>query len=182
MNTRDYCLVSIFISLAVVFRVAKNVVTSMQFVNIPMIFTFLAAILISPSAGFLVGALSFLISDMMIMPGVWTPIDAMFAGLAGFIVGKTFKWAKIDVVKNKWESFTVMFLVLFIVYDFMTSFAFYIVFTGDPYTSATLAILGLFVPVFGGGYIGIGPLTEFTTVTLTMAVYTLVQDLVKKES
>ncbi|HDM24046.1 MAG TPA: hypothetical protein ENG22_03845 [Candidatus Bathyarchaeota archaeon] len=179
MNTREYCFVSVFTSLAIACRVAKNIVTSLQFVNIPLVFTFSAAILISPAAGALVGFFSMLISDMIIAPGPWTIIDSVLAGLSGLIVGKIFRRTRINIAENKWGSFVVIFLTMFSVYDFMSSFAFYMLFTGNVVSSAVLALLGLFIPVYGGCYIGIGPLTEFTTVSLTIAISTICQKIVE---
>jgi len=87
MRSSDVALISVLTALAVAFRYAKNSVTPFQFVNIPLALAYLAAGLFSPYVGLAVAALSYLISDLILFPGIWTLVDSALAAVVAFLFG-----------------------------------------------------------------------------------------------
>ena len=157
-------LVSILTASSVSFRFIKNSLTAFQFVNFPLAFAMIAGFIMSYQEGFLVGFLSFVISDLMILPGIWTIIDSLVAGFIGFI------WGFLrNILRNSLEAFIVSYIsTLF--YDIVSSTAFYMVFGLDFMSALISGIIGLFLPIFGGNILGIGPITEGITSFLVVSL------------
>jgi len=159
---------SIYIALAVTLRYMKNTFTTIQFINIPLIFTILAGIHLGYIPGFIVGIFSYLISDLLIFPGLWTVVDSFLAGIIGAMWGIMYR-----VKMSKVELFILVFLSI-LLYDILSSSILYMLFGLSPFQAFTLGILGLFIPVYGGGMIGVGPLTEgISAFFLNLIVYEL---------
>jgi len=152
--------VSVFTGLAVLLRYAKNAITAVQFINFPLAFTAIAGARFGPFAGLLVGLLSYSLSDLLILPGLWTLVNSALAALVGAfwgIVGRK--------VSGKVELFTLAYLTTFF-FDVLSSAVLYVAFGVELLKAFTLGIVGLFLPVFGGNLIGVGPITEASTALL----------------
>lgn len=152
--------VSVFTGLAVLFRYVKNAFTAVQFINFPLAFTIIAGAYFGPFAGLLVGLLSYLLSDLLIMPGLWTLANSTLAALVGGF------WGLVGGrVSGGMELFVLSYLTTFL-FDVLSSMALYVAFGVGPLEAFTLGIVGLFLPVFGGSLIGVGPITEASTALL----------------
>ncbi len=163
--------IALFASLAVLFRYVKNAVTAVQFVNFPLLFTILSSLFLGSRAGFFVGLLSYTISDLLIFPGIWTIVNSLLAGFMGFLWGlaRRRKWSGV-------ELFAWLYLSIFF-FDILSSFILYVAIGFKPLDALTWGIVGLFLPVFGGSLIGVGPITELCTSLLT---YVLFRELEKR--
>ncbi|RLE80315.1 MAG: hypothetical protein DRJ51_06065 [Thermoprotei archaeon] len=151
---------AVFTSLAVLVRYAKNALTTVQFVNFPLMFTMLSGMYFGTRVGGLVGFLSFFISDLLIIPGPWTLVNSLLAGLIGIL------WGLLKNISNRRiEMFVLAYLSTFL-YDILSSVILYVVFGLDLTSALIFGIIGLFLPVFGGSLIGVGPITEASTATL----------------
>ncbi len=143
-------------ALAVAARVGKHaLVGPFQFVNLPLLFTMLAGMLYGGSVGFGVGLLSFLVSDTVLGLGIWTVVDGTLAGIVGAF------WSKLRL-KDRVVLFMLGYLSTFL-YDVLTSWILYMIFGFPPLEALIVGVVGLFLPVAGGGAIAIGPTTEATT-------------------
>lgn len=162
MRTREAALISVFSALAIAARLLKHAFAgTFQFVNIPLIATMVAAHAGGLLVGALTGLLSFAGSDMVLGLGPWTLVNSLLACIIGVIWGLT-NTRSIGPTR----LFTLAFLLTFF-YDVMSSFALYVFFIGDARAALLYALIGLFVPVMGGFMVGVGPLTEIVTATLT---------------
>ena len=172
MRSREITLAAMLSALGVVFRVAKNLaIPQSQFVNLPLLFAFVGSHLGGPSAGFLVAALAYLISDLLILPGVWTLADAFLGGLAAALFG--FISRGLASVEHRLAAALLRFIAAFLLCFFfdVTSSAVLYVALGLPLRVAiAMGIVGLFLPVMGGSLLGVGPITEFTTALLSALI------------
>ncbi|ABL77434.1 ECF transporter S component [Thermofilum pendens] len=164
MDARRIAAVAVFTSTAVVFRVAKNLVTTVQFVNIPLAMAFVSSAILGYKEGFLVGFLSYVLSDMLIGPGFWTLVNPFLAGAFSAVFGFSYRRGL-----EKTYLFVSAFLSCFL-FDVTTSVLFYMIFGLKPLDALVFGLLGLFVPVVGGFLVGVGPLTEFSTSALAVAL------------
>lgn len=164
MRSSDVAVVSVLTALAVTFRYAKNSVTTFQFVNIPLALAYLAAGLFSPYVGLTVAALSYLISDLIIFPGIWTLVNSVLAAVVALFFG---------VFYRRFRSRVMVFILAFLLtffYDVFSSSLLYVVFGLKPWEAFVWGFIGLFLPIMGGGMIGVGPLTEFSTSLLALVL------------
>jgi len=164
MRSSDVALISVLTALAVAFRYAKNSVTPFQFVNIPLALAYLAAGLFSPYVGLAVAALSYLISDLILFPGMWTLVDSALAAVVAFLFGVFYRR-----FESRIAAFIVAFLLTFF-YDILSSSLLYVIFGLKPWEAFAWGFIGLFLPIMGGGMIGVGPLTEFSTSLLALVL------------
>ena len=158
-------LIALFTSLAVLFRYAKNVVTMVQFINFPLMFTIIGGMFFGYKTGCLVGILSYVLSDVLIFPGVWTVVDSLLAGFIGFLWGFIGRNRRVGV-----ELFVWIYLSVFL-FDILSSVLLYIVMGLEPINALVWGFIGLFLPVFGGSLVGVGPVTEFFTSFLIYITY-----------
>ncbi len=156
-------LASLFTGAAVALRYAKNALTGVQFINIPLAMAYTAAWLGGPRLGFLVASASYLISDMLIMPGPWTPVDAGLAGAAALAFGLAAR-------RLRGIELAVAAFLATLAYDVASSSLLYMIFGVPPAEAVAMGIVGLFLPVMGGGLIGVGPVTEAATALLAVGV------------
>ncbi|HFC49545.1 MAG TPA: hypothetical protein ENJ59_02300 [Thermofilum sp.] len=164
MRSSDIALVSVLTALAAVFRYVKNSVTPFQFVNIPLALAYLSAGLFSPHVGLTVAALSYLISDLTLFPGIWTPVNSVLAAVVAFLFGVFYRR-----FESRIAAFIVAFLLTFF-YDVLSSSLLYVVFGLKLREALAWGFIGLFLPIMGGGMIGVGPLTEFFTSLLALVL------------
>jgi len=171
MRSYEASTIALFTGLAVLFRYFKNAVTVVQFINFPLLFTILAGLFFGSRTGFFVGFLSYTISDLLIFPGIWTIVNSLLAGFIGFLWGLARKreWSGI-------ELFAWLYLSVFF-FDVLSSFILYVTIGFKLLDALTWGIVGLFLPVFGGSLIGVGPITELCTSLLT---YVLFRELEKR--
>lgn len=157
-------MISVFTALGLALRVAKNLITPIQFVNIPLLFAFVTAFLAGPPAGFFSAMLIYLLSDLVILPGVWTVVNMLLGGLTAAAFGTLSR-----MIKAFEYRFTLAFLLCFL-FDVVSSALLYMIFGVPLLQAIAIGLVGLFLPVMGGYLIGVGPLTEFTTAFLTAAL------------
>ncbi len=162
MKTREIALVAIFTSLAVVFRVLKNLVTPIQFVNITLALALTSTVLYGARVGFLVGFLSYILSDILIFPGVWTIVDSVLAGLTAAL----YRWVYSSDA-GRIYNFVATYLLVF-AFDVVTSGLLYVLFGVSVLEAFIVGLAGLFFPVMGGYLIGVGPVTEASTSLLAV--------------
>jgi len=175
LGSKSVALISTFTALGLALRVAKNLATSVQFVNIPLLFGFLAAFFAGPRSGFLTTALIYLLSYLFILPGVWTITNMVLGGLAAAAFG-----AASNLIRTFEHRFALAFLLCFL-FDVSSSVLLY-VFFGVPLVQALIVgVVGLFLPVMGGYLIGVGPLTEFTTALLSVLLADRLRKIFGKE-
>ncbi|QOJ78588.1 ECF transporter S component [Infirmifilum lucidum] len=162
MKSREIATVAVFTSLAVVFRVLKNIATPIQLVNIPLALALTSAILYGARVGFLVGLLSYIFSDVLIFPGVWSIVNGILAGL----IATLYRWVYTPEAGRAF-NFVATFLLVF-AFDILTSGLLYVLFGVSVLEAFIVGLVGLFFPVMGGYLVGIGPLTETSTSLLTI--------------
>ena len=161
-HTLYITMTSMLIALAAVLRLIKHIYFgSFQFINLPAIIAFLAAIMLGWKSGAMVGGSSYIVSDFFLaFPGPWTLTNSLLLGLLAGIAGMIFTHNEIDSTP---KVFVVSFLLLFI-FDILSSWVllFWIV-GGSWLQTLLLSLLGLFVPLSGGFMFGIGPITELVS-------------------
>jgi len=161
VRAREVALASVFSALGVAARLLKHAVAGgLQFVNLPLVFTFVAACAGGPRAGAVTGALTFLASDAVLGLGPWTAVNSLVSSALGALWGLAGCRGR-----GPLRTFVEAYLSTF-AYDVVTSLALYIAIGLDARTALAYAIIGLFLPVMGGFMVGVGPLTEFTTAAL----------------
>jgi len=153
-------LTSTLTAAAVALRYAKTALTAVQFINIPLAVAYTAAELASPLTGAAVAAMSYLVSDLLIMPGPWTPVDAALGGAAALAFGLAARRLGGGV-----ELFVAAYLAT-LFYDVSSSALLYMFFGLSPLDALAVGVAGLFLPVMGGGLVGVGPITEAATAAL----------------
>ncbi len=143
--------VSVFTALAVVGRLGFTVLPNVAPVA-PL--SMVAGYLGGPIAGFAVGAMSMIISDVFIGMGPWTLFTSFFMGVVGL-----FGWLIRRLRCDGYLGFFIAYLAV-LLYDVGTSVGTVILFGVDP----LISILNLFVPIF---FLGIpypmGPVHEFSS-------------------
>jgi len=161
MKTTDLSLISVFIGISAVSRYVLPIpnIKPNAFLAIT------GGILLGPSAGFLIGALGMVISDLFIGAGLWTLVTASTMGLLGFLGG--IFWHRRMNGLNIFELALGGYL-LTLIYDIVTSI--WIVPFLAPNFEASLhhyiiAFMGLFFPVSGVPY-PFGLVHELTTAIL----------------
>lgn len=157
MQSIRIALISILVASAVGFRIVKHTLAGpIQFINLPLVFTIVSGSILGFKAGFTVGSLSFLISDMFLGAGLWTVVDGFMAGLIGGIAGLLWNGRKPEFP----QILTISYILAF-TYDIATSFILYVLMSIDVRTALLAGFLGLFMPVMGGFLYAVGPITEF---------------------
>jgi len=156
MENKKLALIAIFISLSVALRVFKNMLTTLQFINIPLVFTMFSGVMLGCKAGLIVGLFSYTLSDMLILLGPWTIVNSLLAGVIGLC------WGMLRKIQDQFLLGLLSFLSIFI-FDVFSSVILYIVFGLDVFSAFIYGFLGLFIPVVGGGLVGVGPLTELSS-------------------
>lgn len=180
-RTQKITYTSILIALAASLRLVKYALFGpVQFISFPGIFTIVGGILFGPLTGGIVGAASYLISDIILgAPGPWTPVNAAVMGLIGF--GSGIIWGRKEKSKISRVGLIVGAYILMFAFDVSTSFILFVLIGFDVVYAFVWGLLGLFVPVptSGGWMVAVGPITEFTTAAV---IAMLVQVLVKNKS
>lgn len=155
LDTRSLALISIITALAVVSRVG---LAALPNVKLNSFLTMVSGILAGPKAGFTVGFLSILISDMAFFGlGFWTPITSFFMGLSGLLAGLL--WHNRGSLSRFELALGGLLITLF--YDIATSILTMIPFV-KPETLIYTALVGLFIPC----PYPMGPAHELTTALL----------------
>ncbi len=149
------------VGMSVAIRISKNLITTIQFVNIPLVFTIVGATMLGWLYGLLIGILSFVVSDILLGLGPWTIFTSTTCGLIGALWGLFFR-----KVNDSLLVFLTVFL-LTLTYDIFTSWILYVIFGIEPMKAIIISIVGLFLPIMGGFMIGVGPITEASTAFLT---------------
>ncbi len=169
-RSRKIAYTSLMIALAIALRLLKgSMFGPLQFINFPGVFTIVSGIVFGPITGMVVGAGSYILSDILIgLPGPWTPINAILMGTVGLFTGLI--WNRSDRTKISRIGIGVGTYVIMLVFDIFASFAFFAV-SGSPWMVAlTAGVAGLFVPTGGGLMYGIGPVTEAATAILVVTI------------
>lgn len=163
-KTKRITYVSMMIALAVVLRLMKHLILgSLQFINFPAIFTILGGVLLGPIAGMTIGFASYLISDMFLLPGLWTVVNSFLMAGVGLLCGVFLKNA------SKAGIGIGAFLLMFC-FDVMNSWLLYIIVGFDWFYAFMIAIIGLFLPAGGGFLYGVGPITEAVTILVALGL------------
>jgi len=164
MDTKRVAFIATFTALAVALRLLKHGLAGpIQFVNAPLAFAMAAAYAGGPWAGAAVGVLSFVVSDLLIWLGPWTPINAALAAAIGWLWG---------LAAGAARSRTTLFVLAYVstfAYDVLSSVLGYLIYLPSAGSALALALIGLLLPAGGGWMIGVGPITEFTTAALAVA-------------
>lgn len=158
--------VSLLIATGVTLRILKHLLVGpIQFINLPLSLTMIAGYLTGSIAGLVVGVGTFILSDLLLGLGPWTLYDSLISGVIGYL------WGFLRRVECGVILFVASYLSV-LAYDILTSVAFYFIFmsTSDIYTVFVIALLGLFIPVFGGSLYAVGPVTEVLTAILTSTI------------
>ena len=151
--------IGIWTALAVSARLGKHALLgTFQFVNLPLLFTMISGSIYGMNVGIGVGFLSFLVSDTLIGLGPWTLVDGSLSALIGGV------WSTIST-RDKISLFILAYISTFF-YDVMTSWILYMLLGFSPLNALILGVIGLFLPVAGGGVVAIGPMTEASTALL----------------
>lgn len=163
-KTKRITYTSMMVALAVALRLMKHLILgSLQFINFPAIFTILGGVLLGPIPGMVIGFASYLISDMFILPGLWTVVNSFLMAGVGFLCGIFLRKAsKIGIGIGA-------FLLIFC-FDVMNSWLLYIIIGFDWFYAFIIAIVGLFLPAGGGFLYGIGPITEAITILVALGL------------
>ena len=149
LDTRSLALISIITALTVVSRVGLAALPNVKLNS---------GILAGPKAGFTVGFLSILISDMAFFGlGFWTPITSFIMGLNGLLAGLL--WHNRGSLSRFELALGGLLITLF--YDIATSILTMIPFV-KPETLIYTALVGLFIPC----PYPMGPVHELTTALL----------------
>jgi len=172
VNAKRIALISNLTAASVSLRLLKHVfIGVMPIINFPVVFSILSGALLGPVNGFLVGFLSFIISDVFLGMGIWTFITSLSCGLIGFIAG---------VIWYRRNPCTIEIIVLSVIlifaYDILSSTLLYIPLM--PLREALiLGLIGLFMPVMGGTLYMIGPVVEFSSALLTSILIPKVREI-----
>jgi uncharacterized membrane protein len=169
-RTKRIAYTALMVALAVALRLLKSSMFGpIQFINFPGVFTIVSGIIFGPITGMVVGAGSYLLSDILIgLPGYWTMTNMFLMGGIGLITGLIWKRGnRTDISKIGIGVGTYLIMLAF---DIASSFAFYALSGSEMSVALFGGILGLFIPS-GGGYIyGIGPITEAATAILVVVI------------
>lgn len=158
MDTKRLALISTFTALAVSSRV---VLSALPNIKLNSFLTMTTGILTGPYSGFLIGALSMVISDALFFGlGFWSPITAFFMGLNGFLAGLFWhnksKLSRLELASGG--------LLLTVFYDLSTS-----IFTMIPFVKPNVLLYTVLIGLFIPSPYPMGPTHEFTS-SLLMGV------------
>lgn len=168
-KTKKIAHTSMMVAAAVTLRIMKNLILGpIQFINFPAIFTILGGVLLGPVSGMFIGFASYLISDMLLLPGLWTVVNSLLMAGIGFLCGIFLRRAsKIGIGIG---AFLLMFC-----FDVMNSWLLYILMGFDWFYAFIIAIIGLFLPAGGGFLYGIGPITELVTILVALGLINVIK-------
>lgn len=158
MNTKRIALTANLAAIPVALRIIKhNTIGTIPIINFPVAFALISGALLGPLSGFVVGILSFLVSDIFLGLGYWTIGTSLTCGLIGLISG--ILWRKRDPCRLELLALTLM---LTFTYDILTSILLYALFM--PLQEAVImGLVGLFLPAMGGTLYAMGPIVELST-------------------
>lgn len=158
VNTRTVALTANLAAASVALRLVKHMfIGAIPIINFPAIFAIITGAILGSINGFIVGALSFMVSDVFLGMGTWTMVTSLSCGMIGFISGLI--W-----YKRKPYTLEVMVLstILIFIYDLLSSILLYI--TVMPLREAVIVgLIGLFLPAMGGALYMIGPIVEISS-------------------
>jgi len=156
-----------FVAMSSAFRLIKHIALgSVQFVNFPAVFTILGGLLLGPAAGFLIGFLSFLVSDIFIgFAGVWTIATSLSMGLIGTLTPFACRIRNNDSLAR----LAVSAYLLLLLYDVLSS-VLLLVPTTSLQVAFSMSIIGLFLPSSVVFY-PVGLVTEAVTTSLIVLIY-----------
>lgn len=167
MNSRKMVWISMFAALGAGLRIAKHLIIGpIQFINFPYIVSSLSLLNgLSLYSSFLIGAFSFLASDMLLGAGPWT-ITNSISILVSLTLLLPFRKVVDRIILG-----VVLYLSIFI-YDILSSLLGYLTFLGASNLNLAfyLSLVGLFFPVGGGSLFMVGPITEIVTVAVVILV------------
>lgn len=158
MKTKDIALISNLTAASVALRLVKHIfIGVIPIINFPIIFSIISGAIMGPVNGFLVGVLSFIVSDIFLGMGIWTLITSLSCGLIGFVSGLI--WYKRNPCSLE---ILVLSTILIFIYDILSSILLYLPLM-PPIEALILGFIGLFIPVMGGRLYAIGPVVEFSS-------------------
>ncbi|MEM3615088.1 MAG: ECF transporter S component [Candidatus Methanomethylicia archaeon] len=161
MNARTVALTANLAAASVALRLVKHMfIGAIPIINFPAIFAIIAGAISGCVNGFIVGVLSFMVSDVFLGMGVWTIVTSLSCGIIGFMSGLL--WCK-----RKPYILEVMVLstILIFIYDLLSSILLYL--TVMPLREAVIVgFIGLFLPAMGGTLYMIGPIVEISSATV----------------
>ena len=160
MNSQEVARVSMYASLGAGLRLIKHAIAGpVQFVNFPYAVAALASLTgLGYSKSLIVGALAFIVSDLMLQVGPWTLTNILALAAALMLL------APFTRLNDRVSLGVALYFSLFM-YDVLSSLLGYLWFLGGGglYTALYLSLLGLFLPAGGGGLLLVGPTTELVT-------------------
>ncbi|MCS7366788.1 MAG: ECF transporter S component [archaeon YNP-WB-062] len=161
MKTRQLALTANLAAIPVALRIIKhNIVGAIPIINFPVAFALISGALLGPLNGFIVGLLSFLVSDIFLGLGYWTIFTSLTCGIIGLIGG--LMWRGRNPCRLELLAVTLM---LTFTYDILTSILLYAIFM--PLQEAVImGLIGLFLPAMGGTLYAMGPIVEVSTAIL----------------
>ncbi len=149
-------------STAVALELAERAVAgTLQFVNMPLIFSILAGMLAGARADLFRGVLSVSLSDVLLGPG---PVDPRGLG------GGLFAGARPLLRRERGCRLVAWAYLLCLAYDLATSAAFFTI-PGPPPLEALRVSVGAPPASHGGSMVAVGPVTEAVTATCLAAVW-----------
>lgn len=160
-------MIASFIALSSALRLVKHLVIGpVQFVNFPAVFTILGGLRLGGKAGFLIGVMSFLVSDLIMgFAGPWTIATSLSMGLIG---------ALSSVISRVDDNISLIGLgissyLLILTYDILSSVILLIP-SLPLHVAFFSAIIGLFLPSSIVFY-PVGIATEIVTVFLIVLIH-----------
>lgn len=169
LKVRDLVTVASLVAIAVASRAA--------FYELPQVKPTCAVVIISamvfgPKIGFVIGALSMLLSNFIFGQGMWTPFQMLGMALCGMICGLIFKNEKI--AKNRFAVAVIGFAVCFAVYGFVVDTCSVIMMAAEFNIKTILSIYSSGVP-----FNAIHAVTTFIVLFLAANVFKQVLERIK---
>ncbi|MGQ9759576.1 MAG: ECF transporter S component [Candidatus Methanomethylicaceae archaeon] len=165
---------AIVISLAVTLRLIKyQLFGPIQFINFPAVFTIVGGALFGPSSGLVVGIASYLLSDIIILPGPWTLVNSTLMGGVGALSGLL--WGMNSQRTISKLGLGVGTYLMLLAFDITNSWALFALIGFDWVSALWIGIIGLFLPAAGGFMYAVGPITEATTAILVVTIVTILK-------
>ncbi|MHA1713961.1 MAG: ECF transporter S component [Candidatus Ranarchaeia archaeon] len=178
-KTVQMTMTAMFVALSAALRMVKHIyLGGFQFVNLSAVISFLAAVLIGWRSGAIVGFFGYLVSDFFIaLPGPWTLVNGILLAFCAVIVSFTIGSPEI----KPGPQFVISIYLIMLLFDILSSwFTLYIIVGGSLLTTFFIGVLGLFIPMSGGFYFGVGPITEFVTAFLTALLVRPIDQVIKE--
>lgn len=97
-QARELIVLAVLVAIAVAGRAAFFMVPFFKPMTAVVIIT---AVCLGPEAGFMVGSMQALVSNMFFGQGLWTPWQMFAFGIIGFLAGVLFKKGKLEATKPK---------------------------------------------------------------------------------